>query len=395
MLYRDKILAAFDSRRQDFTRYDGELASQCAAYRGALERAGKMSSADILSRLAEVESPGALPTVEFDKSRSMIIPFDSAWKNHEEARQWAYQTILGRTTFAADGSQIIPSKDYSVPVAAVQVGWFENPHRPDGAYTKDVSFELLAPDEIAGGSSMAGGVSEQSVHRRRYATEVAAIRNYMLAAASRGFPSDGPPVVFFDSLLVISFAETMQPELRQFYVSEITSLLQTSEETRIPVVGYVDTSFARDLTVMLQNLFSLPVTHQIGDAAVLSVKMKWGDRTAIFLCARSGILESYGDRWRDKIGFIYLKTSGDGPPARLDIPMWVYEQGLLDYVADTVRAEVIAGNGYPYAIETADAAAVLTARDRELFYSMFQEFAERERLSLRMSRKARSKAHRR
>jgi hypothetical protein len=217
----------------------------------------------------------------------------------------------------------------------------------------------------------------------------------MLAASDRGFPPDRPPVVFFDSLLVISFADTMQPRHRQFYVSEITSLLAISERTGIPVVGYVDVSFARDLTVMLANAFSLTTTHQISDAILLSAKMKWGDRTPIFVCGRSGILESYGDEWLDRIGFVYLKTSGDCPPARLDIPMWVYERGLLDYVIDTVRAEVVAGNGYPYAIETADATAVLTAMDREAFYGLFQEFAEKEKLSLRISRKALSKAVRR
>ncbi|HEY6333074.1 MAG TPA: DNA double-strand break repair nuclease NurA [Blastocatellia bacterium] len=395
MLYRDKILAAFNSRRGDFTRFDGEVAAQCGLYRNALDQAGKMTSADIITRLKSFPSAGALPTAEFDQARSTVVPFEPKWENLEEARKWAYATILGRTTFAADGSQIIPTKDYSVPVAAVQVGWFENPHSADGRYTKDVSFELLSPGEIVSGSPAGTGISEQAVHRRRYATEIAALTNYMLAASDRGFPPDGPPVVFFDSLLVISFAETMQPEHRQFYVSEITSLLAMSEKTGIPVVGYVDSSFARDLTVMLANAFSLPARHQISDAILLSPRMKWGDRTPIFGCARSGILESYGEQWHDRIGFVYLKTSGDCPPARLDIPIWVYERGLLDYVIDTVRAEVVAGNGYPYAIETADAAAVLTARDREAFYAMFQEFAEKERLSLRVSRKALSKALRR
>ncbi len=90
-----------------------------------------------------------------------------------------------------------------------------------------------------------------------------------------------------------------------------------------------------------------------------------------------------------------MKTAGDIPPSRLEVPMWVHERGLLDYVVDTVRGEVVVGNGYPYAIEAADVTAVLTTRDREMFYSVFQEFAERERLDLRISRKAISKAQRR
>ena len=69
--------------------------------------------------------------------------------------------------------------------------------------------------------------------------------------------------------------------------------------------------------------------------------------------------------------------------------------GVKGAPVDTVRGEVVVGNGYPYAIEAADATAVITTRDRETFYAVFQEFAERERLDLRIARKAISKAQRR
>jgi hypothetical protein len=202
-------------------------------------------------------------------------------------------------------------------------------------------------------------------------------------------------VVFFDSLLVISFAELLPDDQRDYYVAEVTSLLATSKKTGVPIVGYIDTSFARDLINMLQVAFGLDDAQKINDAGLLSPRMKWGDRSVLFRCARRGILDSYGEEWRRQIAFLYLKTSGDGPPSRLDVPLWVYERGLLDYVTDTVRGEVIVGNGYPYAIEAADQTAVITTRDREMFYSLFQEFGEREQLNLRIARKAISKAHRR
>jgi hypothetical protein len=214
--------------------------------------------------------------------------------------------------------------------------------------------------------------------------------------AARGFDAAKPPVVFFDSLLVISFAELLPDEQRERYVADIVSLLETSKKRGVPVIGYVDTSFARDLINMLQVVFSdLSDAQKVHDALLLAPRMKWGDRTALFRCARRGILDSYGDEWRRNVAFLYLKTSSDGPPSRLDVPVWVYERGLLDYVLDTVRGEVIVGNGYPYAIEAADQTAVLDARDREMFYAIFQEFAERERLNLSLARKAISKAHRR
>ncbi len=393
MIYREKILAAFDSRSGEFALFETERRAQLSACRRWLDRLSLIDSSELTRLLSKSSAPGALPTEEF--TGSIIIEFDKQFRNHQEARAWAYDTLLGRTTFAADGSQILPSKDFSVPVAAVQIGWFENHHLPRAAYVKDVAFEILTPSEVMVRTGGETEISEQIVHRRRYGMEASAIKNYMLAKTARGFDPAKPPVVFFDSLLVISFAELLPAEQREFYVSEIISLLETSKQTGIPIVGYIDTSFARDLVNMIETAFDLDPSPGIVDAPLIADRMKWGDRTAVFCCARRGILDSYTEEWKRGTGFLYLKTTGDAPPSRLDLPMWVYERGLLNYVVDTVRGEVIVGNGYPYAIESADQTAVVTARDREMFYSIFQEFAERERLDLRIARKAVSKAQRR
>lgn len=391
MIYRNKILAALESRRADFTHFQSDLRAQLSAYAEALDQINSISRDELMARLGESAAPGALPAEALD----IVIPFDHEWQNREEARAWSFEVLLGRTTFSADGSQILPSKDFSVPVAAVQVGWFENPHTPGGHYTKDAAFEILSPAEVMVRTGGATEISEQVVHMRRYGLEVGVIKNFMNGATARGFDPAKPPIVFFDSLLVISFAELLPDEQRRRYVAEIVSLLETSKKTGVPVVGYVDTSFARDLINMLQAAFDLPDAQKVHDAMLLAPRMRWGDRTALFRCARQGILDSYGDEWRRNVAFLYLKTSSDAPPSRIDVPMWVYERGLLDYVVDTVRGEVIVGNGYPYAIEAADQTAVLDARDREMFYAIFQEFAEREQLNLSRARKAISKAHRR
>ncbi|MGA9767517.1 MAG: DNA double-strand break repair nuclease NurA [Blastocatellia bacterium] len=392
MIYRNKILNALESRRADFTDFQSDLRAQLGAYAEAFDQINSMSRDELIARLGESEAPGALPVEAGD----IIITFGHEWQNREEARRWGFETLLGRTTFSADGSQILPSKDFSVPVAAVQVGWFENPHTPDGHYTKDAAFEILSPAEVMVRTGGATEISEQVVHMRRYGLEVGVIKNFMNGVSARGFDMSNPPVVFFDSLLVISFAELLPDEQRGRYVADIVSLLETSKKNGVPVIGYVDTSFARDFVNMIQVVFGhLSEAQKVHDALLLAPRMKWGDRTALFRCARRGILDSYGDDWRRNVGFLYLKTSSDAPPSRIDVPMWVYERGLLDYVVDTARGEVIVGNGYPYAIEAADQTAVLDARDREMFYAIFQEFAERERLNLSLARKAISKAHRR
>jgi len=62
---------------------------------------------------------------------------------------------------------------------------------------------------------------------------------------------------------------------------------------------------------------------------------------------------------------------------------------------DLVRAECVVGGGYPYAVETADAVAVISYKDQQRFYALFQQFAEREGIALTLARKAMSKQSRR
>lgn len=400
MILRDKILSQLHAKRARFLAFDDDFQSEAEAYAGAFRRLSKMSPAELNERLTSEATPGALPTDEFDAARDLCMCFPSQWGNHQEARAWACEVLLDHTTFATDGSQILPTNDFSIPVAAVQVAWFENVHTRDGSYTKDVVFEILAPDELLIEYQGEQQVSEQAVSLRRFALEVETLCRLMQehAAKRRRAPL---AVAFFDSSLVISFADRLQGDMRERYIQTVLQLLRCSEQTGVPVVGYVDTSYARDLTNMLARCFSLRESEKIHDAQLVNPLLSWGARTPLFICARGsadrkqeGVLESFAE-YRRGIGFVYLKTNAAAPPARLDIPLWVYERGLLDEVINLVRAEVIVGNGYPYVIETADAAAVINTRDREAFYAIFQRFATDAGVDLRVSQKAASKARRR
>jgi hypothetical protein len=55
----------------------------------------------------------------------------------------------------------------------------------------------------------------------------------------------------------------------------------------------------------------------------------------------------------------------------------------------------VIGLGYPYALETADATALISNRDREVFIAALSDFAQREGLDFSVSRKNASKARRR
>jgi hypothetical protein len=335
------------------------------------------------------------------------ILFGSEFENHEQARQWA-ECIEGITTIAVDGSQLQPWRDASIPVALIQVGLFANPHAQGRPYTKDVRLEVLSPDEIMEESLTetknpdSYPYSEMQVTLRRYMLEIETLCNQMEQHGQKrrdGDPSHSP-IVFFDGSLVVSFALTMPSPYRERYIASAISLLQTSEQQRVPLIGYIDTSYARDMIAMLRRLDTMerqPVlreTKNIHDALLWQGQLRWGDRTPAMICARGDILESYGP-YREHVAFCYVQTTSTRPPARLEFPRWMLDDGILEPVLDVVRAEVIAGQGYPYAIESADAVAVITMQDRAEFYGLFQNFMERQGLKFTFSTKSVSKSRRR
>jgi hypothetical protein len=422
MLHKGKLQAALNLKRGQFNAFDDSFSDQLNAYRHALETLYTRypSSRYLEHRLppdgSGMPSAGARPTIEYDRwlvhaaqsdYHSPKIPFGSEFENHEQARQWA-ECIEGITTIAVDGSQLQPWRDASIPVALIQVGLFANPHAQGRPYTKDVLLEVLSPDEIMEESLTENKdpdsypYSEMQVTLRRYMLEVETLCNQMEQYGQKrreGDPSHSP-IVFFDGSLVVSFALTMPSPYREHYIASAISLLQTSEQQRVPLIGYIDTSYARDMITMLRRLDMMerqPVLHEtknIHDALLWQSQLRWGDRTPAMICARGDILEGYGP-YREHVAFCYLQTTSTRPPARLEFPRWMLDDGILEPVLDVVRAEVIAGQGYPYAIESADAVAVITMQDRAEFYGVFQSFMEKQGLKFTFSTKSVSKSRRR
>src|SRR5262245_11409106 len=397
MIQRDKILQQLQSKRDQFVAFEDSFQDEAGRYLEALDRMSMLPGSELTRRLAPVNTPGALPTAEFDAAAGLRVEFPHKWKNHQEAREWAFDALLDHPTFAVDGSQIRPDDDFSIPVAAVQVAWFENRHTTDGRYVKDARFEVLTPEDLTVEFGDDRVISEQQVNLRRFELEIESL----CASMTKLGDSSKLAVAFFDSSLAISFADRLQGEAQERHVRAMLELLRTSERTGVPLVGYIDGSRARDLVNMVASLFKLNDAEKIHDAWLVASRLTWGARTPMFVCARGGadrkqqgILEKF-EEYRRGVGFVYLKTSATAPPARLEIPLWVLERGLLDQVISLVIAEVVVGNGYPYVIQSADAAAVINSRDRDAFYAIFQRFAREQEIDLRISQKTASKSRRR
>jgi hypothetical protein len=422
MLYAQKLRAELERKREHFTSYSQRFGDYRRAYHSALAGlrlrypdATALRAAQGSAMAAGAASDGAHPTREYDRwcglGRDGLpnLPFERDFAHHEDARAWA-ECLRGTTTIAVDGSQLMPWRDASIPVALVQAGIFENPHQPPAPYIKDIAVEVLTPEDLLTGdpdlqdarSGEVAGYSERIVHLRRFELEVETLIGSMRHHAEQnwhGRSSDEvPPIVaLYDGSLIVSFALKMPGPYRDRYASAAQRLLQTSEQWRIPLVGYIDTSYARDVLTMLRGLYGeeLPEPRGLHDALLWQGQLRWGDRTPAFISARDDLQQMGYEGRSAQVAFAYLQTTQDRPPARLEFPRWVLDSGLLNRVVDAVRCEVIAGNGYPYAIEAADAVAVISQEDRAQFYALFQEFAKDAGIPLNFSRKALSKSRRR
>lgn len=395
MLHMSRAAQALESNLQSFQGYDRGLAHELEIYTEALDSLRARSADELLHGLP-VGPSGARPTCEWDVFRAPVLPCELCFQHHEESREWAAETLAGRLTFAVDGSQVQPLPDISVPVAAVQVGWYESRHVAGDTYVKDVRVDVLTPDRVFVERQGVSVFSDQAVSLRRFEMEVEVLCAWM----ERHSGETPLPLAFFDGSLIVSFADRLEPQIFEFYVRTVLRLIETSERVRVPVVGFVDGSRARDLTTMLSMLGRTSGRPSaLTDAVLLAPLMKWGDRTPAWQSSREGALQRYVDGdgvyWGDEVCFMYVRTASQNPPARIELPKWVVTEGHAEDVASVVRAEAVVGNGYPYCIETADAVAVITAEDRRRFYEMFEKFAREHRIELRVGSKIQSKLRRR
>ncbi|NEP59627.1 MAG: DNA double-strand break repair nuclease NurA [Symploca sp. SIO2G7] len=382
-----QIQTILQRKRTDFKGFEKGQQSSLDSYQTAWQDLCQTQDLDIWLA-AQQGNLGARPLERLDPKTQGIDRSGLQWGNREHTLQWVNNNLTGITTFAVDGSQIFPSKDLSPPIALVQIGWFENPHTSSVDYIKDIELDVMTPKDLGLGDT--SKPLERLVNKHRFKMEVGRLVDYI-----RAVKDPEHCLVFFDGALVATFADAYEDEDRQEYVDALVSLLEASETHRVPLVGYVDTSSAHDLTTLLEHRSASATTvPKVTDAQLLNRYMRWGDRTPLFQCDRVGILSEYGEHHKKRIMFTYLKTN-QGPPARIEMPLWMHEFGVLEQVLNWVRAEIIVGGGYPYAIETADQTAVLKTSDRQLFFRILQDWASHEDLTLRWSRKMISKLYRR
>ncbi len=393
MLFRELLTDELNKQREEFTQFAKSQAGDLDYYVKKMTGFGGKSYHDISLILNDCADCGAMPSEEINLVNDFSLDFRERWANHEEARGWAFEILKNRTTFAADGSQIVLDREISFRVGGVQIGWFENPHNPEKGYKKNAEFTIIPPQDFTDEAQT--GRAESYVGERRFTAEIEKVKEFLHEKRDWQVNGEPLPLAFYDGTLLLSVTE-----FQRNITAQLVELARLSRDCKVPVIGYVDRSYACDLMTMLDSYEGekAELLRSLDDVSILhaATLKNWGDRTPFCYSRRYG-LNAFIDPNTDEslVGFVYLQTTSDNPPARIDVPSWIYKDGLLDEIIDIVRAECVIGLGYPYPLETADQTAVITVKDREIFLRALQDFAVREKLNFSVSRKSASKGRRR
>ena len=320
--------------------------------------------------LAHIDKPGARLSEEFEQDPSFIYEFPHQWQDQQKESQWAFSIMSDRPTFAVNADQIYPVQHTNESTAYIQVGNIENPHDIYPRYTKDVHAKILSGKDLLPPKSSPSYLKHDMINWHRLRLMLERLVDYMEKQAL----VKTKPICFFDGPLILSFIQYMHPDHQKPYTELMRHLLQTSEETQVPLIGYIERSHATDLVAMASHLSDLWLSTSVSDSQVFKeCALNWGDRSRSHLCARR---DKVMDSYYDEVGFVYLRLGKYQPPARIEFPKWLIEAGILEEVLDIVRAECIIGEGFPKILAAAYALATITPEEDSLFNAILDELME-------------------
>ncbi len=361
MLDLKNISLQFDSKLEKIKSYDAERSELAKEYR---EELGKLKVIDLKMNEALPSYSGA----KLLEPGKLIRPFRFNWKNRHDALEWIDSVLSGVAVGAVDGSQIYSDKNYEIPLAVIQTSRIFNRHTNDSDYKQETEASIITPDEFEAASVYSFG--SEYVDARRFAAECDSMVQLMKEHEKL--------YVLLDGALTLSHINVLNTNIREIYINAITRLLEASENTKNPVIGYIDTTMPRDVTLMMHHIFELKKS-KLSDTHLFS-NILWGERTAAFLCDRDdrrggdsrAVLDYYG-RFRNGVAFFYMRMS-NGLPVRVEFPSWAYQAGQVDKIADIIRAECVIRGNYPDILMRAHDAALIRMSEHTLFYGMLDNF---------------------
>ncbi len=310
--------------------------------------------------------------------------FKQQFTSRVDATDWALKILKDKMIAAVDGSQVFASKSYSVPIGLAQAGLIINNHTGIDGFSTAYKMSLIPPGDFSASFS-----PEMPVSLKRHELECEQITDFMHLHPGN--------LVFFDGSIILSFINQFADEkVRMRYVDAIVKVLKTSEETKTPMAAYTDMPLNKDIITLMKKHFMLPPVTHMSDVHLIRKSLSWGDRTRVFLSDRDdkarenkSVLDLYG-LYRDSVAFFYIQSSG-GLASKVEVPKWAFEAGLVDGIADVVRAECIIRPGYPDIIQRAHEYTVINKSEAEQFTRILDHFAGANNIKIYKSAKEQHK----
>lgn len=229
----------------------------------------------------------------------------------------------GVKVVGVDGSEFSPLRELGIPIGAIQASRIAVRHGT-GEYRAEIFSDFVT--------------LEENLNLKRFKMEVELLMEIM----------DGESYLFYDGSLLLSFVSELNPRIRDEYIKLMEKLIKRSEKTSTPLIGYIDRSYAKDLTR----------SQGIGgfDAGLLKDVMPPLSYTSPERCQGGLGYESF-------LSFSYLKIVG--MPSRIEFPVWMEDE--IEKVVRTVMAEARIGStgNYPYILERAHSYAAITSREKD------------------------------
>jgi len=243
----------------------------------------------------------------------------------EDGKKWYLKILDGLRVVGVDGSQIMPLKEIGIPIGGIQIAKISIIHGT-GEY------------DLKHYSAFVG--MEENVSLTRFKMEVEALMEEM----------DGKSWLFFDGSLSTTFTADMSDRLREEYSSQINMMLERSEKTGTPLIGYVDRSYARDIAKKFGR--------EVHDSYLFDNILELMEYTPAFRSEE------------EKICFSYLKVN-PASPIRIEFPEWM--EDLHHEIAGVVFAECYLGStkGYPYILERAHECSKIDSIEKKDFMRVF------------------------
>jgi hypothetical protein len=351
----EKIAPSLELSKKQKTKLKDYLSAQFQKIISSTEEIDAFNEA-----VSESLETGFFFSSEF-KTQSIAKKFLNGNLQGFNVEDWKRQTLLDRPVVAVDGSQMNPDKNLNFVLAALQIGWFINWHSQSKPYEKNIDFEMIVPSEdLQESVGLEGEIAYQ-----RFSREVNKIEELIQKLSTDKYSKT--PLALFDGGFTLSFL--IQPGDKKKHFNSLQKLFKLSHKFKIPVVAFVDSSMSSSITTTIKSILNDEDSTKLPDVNLFSKELSgWGDRSSVFIHHDKNLYpkrEDFSDDY--KVAYCYLKTSTMREyPSRVEFPLWIYKEGLLDEVVNVLLAECLIGNGYPYPLEVADSVSVIQSPERKI-----------------------------